>query len=108
MDFFKEWLGELGIESEVTVMESNKLTDMILDGEYDVFQWGWYVEPDPDSILDVLHLRAARRLVRLVVLRPGVRRDVRSSRTAEIDDAKRVEIDQADAAACSSRTRRTS
>src|SRR5262249_12563515 len=23
----------------------------ILDGDYDMFQWGWYVEPDPDSML---------------------------------------------------------
>ena len=27
MDFFKEWLDDLGIESEVTAMESNKLTN---------------------------------------------------------------------------------
>ncbi len=53
MDFFSEWLKDLGIKSEVTVMESNKLTDTILDGDYDMFQWGWYMDPDPDSILDV-------------------------------------------------------
>ena len=53
MDFFSEWLGELGIKSEVTVMESNRLTDVILEGDFDLFQWGWYMEPDPDSILDV-------------------------------------------------------
>ena len=52
MDFFSEWLEELGIKSKVTVMESNKLTNTILEGEYDTFQWGWYVEPDPNSILD--------------------------------------------------------
>ena len=54
MDFFAEWLGELGIDSEITVMESNKLTNVIIDGEYDVFEWGWYVEPDPDSMLSYL------------------------------------------------------
>lgn len=53
MDFFSEWLGELGIDSEVTPMESSRLTEVILEGEYDAFQWGWYVEPDPDAILDV-------------------------------------------------------
>ena len=51
MDFFQEWLADLGIDSEVTAMESNQLTDVILEGEFDAFQWGWYVEPDPDSIL---------------------------------------------------------
>jgi len=54
MDFFAEWLGELGIDSETTVMESNKLTNVIIDGEYDAFEWGWYVEPDPDSLLAYL------------------------------------------------------
>ncbi len=54
MDFFKEWLGELGIDAEVTNMESNKLTNVILDGDFDAFQWGWYVEPDPDSMLSYM------------------------------------------------------
>jgi peptide/nickel transport system substrate-binding protein len=51
MSFFKEWLADLGIDSSITNMESGKLTNVILDGTYDIFQWGWYVEPDPDSIL---------------------------------------------------------
>jgi peptide/nickel transport system substrate-binding protein len=51
MNFFKEWLGDLGIDASITNMESGKLTNVILDGTYDIFQWGWYVEPDPDSIL---------------------------------------------------------
>ena len=51
MAFFKEWLADVQIDSEVTAMESSKLTNVILDGEYDTFEWGWYVEPDPDSIL---------------------------------------------------------
>jgi peptide/nickel transport system substrate-binding protein len=54
MDYFAEWLGELGIDSEISVMESNKLTNVILDGEFDAFEWGWYVEPDPDSMLSYL------------------------------------------------------
>ncbi len=53
MEFFKEWLGEIGIESEISVMESNQLTDVVLEGNFDAFHWGWYVEPDPDSILSV-------------------------------------------------------
>lgn len=54
MDYFAEWLGELGIETETTVMESNKLTNVILDGEFDFFEWGWYVEPDPNSMLSYM------------------------------------------------------
>jgi peptide/nickel transport system substrate-binding protein len=51
MNFFKEWLGDLGIDSKVTAMDSSKLGDVILEGTYDAFEWDWYVEPDPDSIL---------------------------------------------------------
>jgi peptide/nickel transport system substrate-binding protein len=51
MKFAQEWLKDLDIDSKVTTMESTKLTNVILDGDYDMFQWGWYVEPDPDSML---------------------------------------------------------
>jgi peptide/nickel transport system substrate-binding protein len=51
MNFFKEWLADVDIDSEVVTATSNKLTNIILDGDFDVFQWGWYVEPDPDSVL---------------------------------------------------------
>ncbi|HYJ67055.1 MAG TPA: ABC transporter substrate-binding protein [Nocardioidaceae bacterium] len=54
MTYFKEWLADIGIDSEVTAMESGKLTNVILDGEFDAFQWGWYVEPDPDSMLSYM------------------------------------------------------
>lgn len=54
MDLFKEWLADLGIKAEITAMESNKLTNVILEGEFDAFEWGWYVEPDLDSMLSYL------------------------------------------------------
>ena len=73
MDFFKEWLGELGIKSEVTAFESNRLGEIILDGNYDAFQWDWYVEPDPDSIARRPDLRPAGVAVGLVVLQQEVR-----------------------------------
>ncbi len=54
MEFFAEWLSELGIESELRSVESNNLTKIILDGEFDAFEWGWYVEPDPTSMLSYM------------------------------------------------------
>ncbi|NYD41640.1 ABC transporter substrate-binding protein [Nocardioides panaciterrulae] len=54
MNYFKEWLDQLGIKSTVRTYESSKLTDIILQGDFDVFQWGWYVEPDPDSMLSYM------------------------------------------------------
>jgi peptide/nickel transport system substrate-binding protein len=51
--FVQEWFGELGIELEVEVVEENRLIQIQGDGEYDVFDWGWGVEPDPDFQLSV-------------------------------------------------------
>ncbi|NUR09788.1 MAG: ABC transporter substrate-binding protein [Nocardioidaceae bacterium] len=51
LNFFQEWLADLGIDSKVTPMNTNRLGEVILEGTYDVFQWDWFVEPDPDSIL---------------------------------------------------------
>jgi peptide/nickel transport system substrate-binding protein len=54
MNYFKEWLGDLGIDATVDVMSGDKLTDIILSGDYDIFQWGWLADPDPDSILSYM------------------------------------------------------
>ncbi|MBV9830645.1 MAG: ABC transporter substrate-binding protein, partial [Marmoricola sp.] len=52
LNFFQEWLKALGIDAKVTAMDESKLGDDITAGDYDVFQWDWFVEPDPDGILD--------------------------------------------------------
>lgn len=47
-EFITEWLKDVGINNSVTAISDNKLAQVILDGEYDLFIWGWGVEPDPD------------------------------------------------------------
>ena len=54
MNFFKEWLADLDIKAEVTAVESNKLTEIILEGNFDTFEWGWFVEPNPTTMLDYM------------------------------------------------------
>jgi peptide/nickel transport system substrate-binding protein len=54
MDYFQQWLKDLGIKSEVSTYSSSQLTDEIYKGNFDAFQWGWYVEPDPDSMLSYM------------------------------------------------------
>ncbi len=54
MTYFQEWLAELDIEAEVTTVESSKLTDIILAGEFDAFEWGWFVDADPTSMLSYM------------------------------------------------------
>jgi peptide/nickel transport system substrate-binding protein len=54
MDYFEQWLKDLGIKSQVSTYSSSQLTGVIYKGNFDAFQWGWYVEPDPDSMLSYL------------------------------------------------------
>jgi peptide/nickel transport system substrate-binding protein len=54
MELFSEWLADLDIDSEVRSYESSKLTDIIYEGTFDAFEWGWYVEPDPSSMLSYM------------------------------------------------------
>ena len=79
MDYFKEWLADLGIKSEVVTYNSNRLTEVILDGNFDAFQWDWYVEPDPDGMLSIMTCAQRGGCVGLVVLQQGVRRPVREA-----------------------------
>jgi peptide/nickel transport system substrate-binding protein len=51
--FVQEWLGELGIEVEVQVVDENRLIEINGDGTYEIFDWGWSVDPDPDFMLSV-------------------------------------------------------
>jgi peptide/nickel transport system substrate-binding protein len=63
---------------------------VILEGNFDAFHWGWFVEPDPDAILSVFLCEAR-----------GGSSDswycneeydaLYASQNAEVDDAKRIE-----------------
>jgi peptide/nickel transport system substrate-binding protein len=46
--FIKGWLRDIGIATDVKVVEANRLTEIIGQGEFDMFEWGWVVEPDPN------------------------------------------------------------
>ena len=91
MDFFKEWLADLGIDSKVTAMDSSKLGDLILRGEYDVFQWDWYVEPDPDGILADFTCDQRGGLSDSWYCDPAYDA-MYKQQNGEMDDAKRVDI----------------
>jgi peptide/nickel transport system substrate-binding protein len=43
------WLEQIGIGTEVSVVDDTQLTDVVASGEYDLFVWGWtpFVDPDP-------------------------------------------------------------
>jgi peptide/nickel transport system substrate-binding protein len=90
MEFFQEWLGEIGIDSEVNVMESNQLTNVVLEGNFDVFQWGWFVEPDPDSILSVFICDARGGSSDSWYCNDEFD-ELYQAQNAEVDDEKRIE-----------------
>jgi len=46
--FIKGWLRDIGIATDVKILEANRLTEVIGQGEFDMFEWGWVVEPDPN------------------------------------------------------------
>jgi peptide/nickel transport system substrate-binding protein len=47
------WFEQIGIKLDAQTVNSNKLSNLILAGDYDLFVWGWYPNPDPNYILDV-------------------------------------------------------
>ncbi len=50
-----EWFKEIGIGTTIDVVDSGTLTDRIYDnGDYDMFIWTYYMDPDPSSILRVM------------------------------------------------------
>ncbi len=46
--FISEWLKDVGIRLKTEAVNDNKLTDAWLANDYDMYIWGWGVEPDPD------------------------------------------------------------
>ena len=50
----KEWFEEVGIDLTVESIDEGMLTDKILEGDFDLFLWGWFVDVDPSSILKIM------------------------------------------------------
>jgi len=46
--FVAEWLKEIGIATKVKTVSEDFLYEAAGQGTYDMYEWGWVVEPDPD------------------------------------------------------------
>ncbi len=48
-EFITQWLSDIGIATEVSVMDDGQLYEVSIAGEYDLFVWAWtpFVDPDP-------------------------------------------------------------
>ena len=48
VEFVKGYFAAVGIETEVSLISEDALTEIIGQGDFDMFEWGWVVEPDPN------------------------------------------------------------
>lgn len=46
--FISEWLSAIGIATETEAISDTKLTDVWYSNDWDMYIWGWGVEPDPN------------------------------------------------------------
>ena len=47
-EYFKSYLAAIGIDAQIKAVTEDALYEIIGRGEFDMFEWGWVVEPDPD------------------------------------------------------------
>jgi peptide/nickel transport system substrate-binding protein len=48
VQFVQGWLEDLGITVETKIVSEDSLIELNGQGDFDIFEWGWGVEPDPD------------------------------------------------------------
>jgi peptide/nickel transport system substrate-binding protein len=46
--FLQGWLKDIGIDSKADTVSENRLYEIAGEGTFDMYEWGWIVEPDPD------------------------------------------------------------
>ena len=51
--YVKDWLSQIGIKVDVQTITSDKLSTYQVAGTYDLYDWGWYPNPDPNYILGI-------------------------------------------------------
>jgi peptide/nickel transport system substrate-binding protein len=53
MELVQNWLKDIGIDSTLETVSENRLYGIAGDGTYDMYEWGWSDEPDPDYMTSV-------------------------------------------------------
>ncbi len=51
--FIKDWLSQIGIKLNIHSVSNAKLTTILEEGTYDIYDWGWFPNPDPQYILGI-------------------------------------------------------
>jgi peptide/nickel transport system substrate-binding protein len=47
-EFIVEWMRDIGVSLKIEAINDNKLTDVWYANDYDMYIWGWFLEPDPN------------------------------------------------------------
>jgi peptide/nickel transport system substrate-binding protein len=48
------WWSLIGVQATETALTDTQLTNVIFEGNFDAFIWGWIADPDPDFLLSIL------------------------------------------------------
>ena len=51
--YVESWLKDIGVGVQIKAVSSSKLTSIIEAGDYEMFHWGWFPNPDPNYILNI-------------------------------------------------------
>jgi peptide/nickel transport system substrate-binding protein len=54
VQFVQSWLQAIGFKVTVKILSEDNLDEIIGDGDYDLFEFGWVDEPDPDYQLSTM------------------------------------------------------
>lgn len=54
VEYIKRYLADVGIGTTVTLISEDAVTEKVGQGEFDMFEWGWVVEPDPNYQLSTM------------------------------------------------------
>ena len=55
VQFVAGWLQDVGIDVKTKIVSEDALTEIIGQGNFDMFEWGWVVEPDPNYQLSTFN-----------------------------------------------------
>jgi peptide/nickel transport system substrate-binding protein len=54
VQFMAPWLKQIGIKADVKIVSEDFLYEAAGQGDYDMYEWDWIVEPDPDYQLSTM------------------------------------------------------
>ena len=89
--YIEEWFTDIGLPTKMQAMDTNRMTDEINAGNYDIFHWGWAVRPDPDAMLSFLTCGAIGSTSDTFYCNEAYD-DLYAQQQVEMDHDKRVEI----------------